>query len=269
MPSKRKLAQQAKKRRPKKKIVLLLLEGRSDFEALVGPLANILYEKDPAIEVEYRYLGDRVSRDSGSDEHGDITSQYGVTPKYIKKLIDEHYLVPFFNMNSFYTKDIALVAHVIDTDGAFIPDERVLPAPEGGTRLEYRPDCILASDVDGIIDRNRRKADNLRYLASITSIRTEYDRQKREIPYRAFFISSNLDHFLHGDANMDDSKKVQRAKEFADKCAFQPSHFFDIIQGDKDFADCGYDESWLRIQEGCTSLEPHSNIGLLVDDLME
>jgi len=269
VPSKRKEALNTKRRRGRKKIVLLLVEGQSDVEALAEPLANTIYAFDPNIEFYPLYLGDKTSSSSGSSERGDVTSKNGVDPKTIEHVIDKLYLQPFFQCESLYPKDIARIVHIVDTDGAFIPHNRVLPADVGSVSHEYREDAIVTPNVFGIIERNERKAANLIHLATLSAIKTGYDRKKRAMPYSVFFFSSNLDHFLHGNANLDKYKKVLRAKEFADNCSRTPSLFFDTVQSDTAFIDCGYSESWSQIREGCNSLQRHTNIGVLINELQQ
>lgn len=270
MPSKRKEAQNAKRKRGRKKIVLLIVEGQSDVEALAEPLANTLYEFDSEMEFYPLYLGDKLSQAQGTDERGDVTSKYGVTPTTIEHVIDKLYLQPFFHNRknpSFYPKDIAMIAHVVDTDGTFIPDDCVIQAPDGFEGHEYREDCIVTSGVEDIIKRNEQKAENIRHLVGINTITTGFDKRKRAMPYGVYFFSSNLDHYLHGDANLDRYQKVSLAREFADKCCLRPSLFFDTVQGDEDFSQCSYAESWERIQTGCCSLQSHTNLGLLIESL--
>ena len=267
MTSRRKEAQNAKRRRGRKKIILLLVEGPSDVEALAEPLANTIYAFDPDIEFYPCYLGDNATVSMVSNERGDVTSKYGVDPSTVEHVIDKLYLQPFFLNTPFYPKDITKIVHVVDTDGAFIPHECVTSAAEGAVGHVYRNDRIETQDVQGIIERNERKAANLRHLASIATIRTGYDRKKRPMPYGVYFFSSNLDHFLHGNANVDNHKKVLLAKEFANSCCKSPSLFFDMIQGDKPYAGCGYANSWSLIQSGCSSLERHTNIGAFIDEL--
>lgn len=267
MTSRRKVAQNARRKRGRKKIVLLIVEGQSDVDALAEPLANTLYSYNPNIDFYPMYLDDKASEISGSDERGDVTSKYGVDPTTIEHVIDKLYLQPFFKSEHFYPKDITRIVHVVDTDGAFIPSERVVAVPEGFVGHDYREDSIVTSDVAGIIERNERKAANLRYLTSLATIKTGYDKKKRAMSYGVYFFSANLDHFLHDDANLAGHKKVLLAREFADKCSRRPSLFFDMIQDDPCFTECSYAESWSRIQTGCNSLERHSNIGLLVNEL--
>ena len=266
MTSRRKEAQNAKRKRGRKKIVLMIVEGPSDVEALAEPLANTIYALDPDIEFYPSYLGDKATKSSETEDRGDVTSKYGVNPTSVEHVIDKLYLRPFFQNTPFYPKDITKIVHVVDTDGAFVPNECIMPAAQGAIGHIYHDDSIVTSDVPGIIERNERKADNLRHLASIATIKTGYDKKKRAMPYGIYFFSSNLDHFLHGDANIDSHKKVLLAKEFADRCCKRPSLFFDTIQGDARFVGCDYAESWSLIQAGCSSLERHTNIGNLIDE---
>ena len=266
MPSKRTIQANSRRKRGRKKIIVLIVEGPSDLAALVEPLANTIYACDPEVVIYPRCIDERSASPDHRRDMGDITSKEGVNPDTIEHVIDKLYLHPFFDEEPYYPKDVTRIVHVVDTDGAFIPETRVIAGPKDAASNEYRNDCIMARNVEDILARNARKSANMRHLAAIRTIKTGYDKKKRSMPYSVYFFSSNLDHYLHGDANLDRNKKILLASEFARKCSWRPSLFYDTIQGDVEYYKCGYEESWDRIQVGCNSLERHTNIGLLIDE---
>ena len=266
MPSKRKQAINAKHTRGRKKIVLFLVEGRSDSRALSIPLANTCYGFDRDVDVYVRYSKE-TSRTTGDIiEGGDVTSKYGVNPDTIELVIDRLYLLSFFRDEHLYPKDITRIIQLVDMDGAFIPDSNVI-ASNSSNGTEYTDDLLLASDTDALLERNAQKRDNICHLVSMDTIKTGFDRRKRAIPYSVYFFSSNLDHFLHDDANLEQYQKIVRADDFSRKCCSQPSLFYDTILSDSEYVQCSYAESWKKIQVGCNSLKKHSNLGLLLTEM--
>lgn len=264
MPSKRDEARAAKRTRGRKKIILFILEGKSDNKALMEMLANTCYALDPSVEVYVRYLNPEPGRTDGG---GDITSKYGVNPDTIERVIDKLLLSQFFVDERLYPKDIFRIVQLVDTDGAFVDDDAIVEAAPGTHGLEYHDDAIIAPSVAQVSERNAMKSENLRHLSGISTITTSFDKRKRPMPYRVFFFSCNLDHYLHGNANLPSNLKKQRANEFRDACAKKPSFFFDTMQQDVEYVQCGYEESWARIQVGCNSLMRHSNLGILLEEL--
>lgn len=264
MPSKRKEALASKRVRGRKKIILVILEGKSDNKALMEILANTCYTLDPNVEVYPRYLKPDPGRPDGG---GDVTSKYGVNPDTIERVIDKLVLRQFFVDQRLYPKDIFKVVQLVDTDGAFVDDSAIVEAAPNAHGLEYHDNAIIAPNVSKISERNAMKSENLRHLSGMSAIKTGFDKRKRAIPYRVYFFSSNLDHYLHGDANLPSNLKQLRAEEFRNDCAMRPSLFFETMQQDVDYVQCGYKESWSRIQIGCNSLQRHSNLGIFLDEL--
>ena len=201
------------------------------------------------------------------EEGGDITSRFGINPHTIKPAIDDAFLLPFFRTESLYTKDISRIIQIVDTDGVFIPDSHVVQSADASVRVKYGDEYIYTSNVERILKRNAQKRENILHLVSTKSFETEHDHRTRAIPYSVFFFSANLDHFLHDDANLAQGKKIVMANDFAQECCFRPSLFYDRFTQDTDYVQCGYDESWERIQKGCNSLGRHSNLGILLSEL--
>ena len=265
MPSKRKLAAAAKQRRQKKKIILFLVEGPSEINALETALAQTCECFDEDIEVLIRTLREENMRTHLEDKGGDITSKYGINSDNVEKMINKLFFKPFLQETRIYPKDISRVVQIVDTDGTFIPNSNIVPSTESIESVQYLSDRIVCPNVTNIIERNARKSSNLRHLMSINEIAVEGKKR----PYSVYFFSTNLDHYLHGDANLARSKKVALANDFSRQCDMKPSLFYELIQADSDYCDCSYKESWERIQVGCHSLERHTNLGLLLAELKE
>ena len=106
-------------------------------------------------------------------------------------------------------------------------------------------------------------------------------RASRKKPYAIYYFSSNLDHFLHGDANLPLEEKTGRARSFAQACEADQDHFKRVFlkeektiiqkrskemplqKGKSD----QYFGSWDYIKKGINSLQPHSNLCVLIREL--
>ena len=236
-----------------------MVEGPSEVRALETSIATLADAADASVEVRFQIMCDRHRMTRTDKEGGDITSKLGVNPDNICHVIEKTFLTPFCRTTGLYPRDINQVVQIVDVDGCFVPDDRVVQAPQDQVGVVYRDDCILASDVKSIIRRNAQKQANIRKLISLSEIKAD----SKVVPYQVYFFSSNLDHFLHGDANLDQDHKVLRAGDFSDECVAKPSLFLNKMQEDDCYSD--YTTSWETVQSGYESLRPHSNLGVFLD----
>jgi hypothetical protein len=269
MPSKRQQAlserrqEKRARRQRRQRIVLFLVEGPSEIRALEPPIAAMLDTIDGSINVKFQMMSDRHRYTLNERTGGDVTSKTGVEPGNVAHVVEKVFLTPFFRKSGLYPTDVERVVHIVDTDGCFIPDDRIEQAPDEATGYVYTDECLLAPSVAEAVDRNARKRENMLALASISSIKAS----SKSVPYGLYFFSSNMDHFLYGEANLKKSLKESMAKEFAEACCRRPSLFFEKMQGDERYCRCDHATSWERIREGTESLAAHSNLGALIAEL--
>ena len=93
----------------RKKIVLVIVEGPSDDSAL-GVILNRLFDKNK-VHIEIMY--------------GDITTDMSIGPADIVKALGE-VVKRYADTMHFKQLHFQQVIHLIDMDGAYIPDDRVL-----------------------------------------------------------------------------------------------------------------------------------------------
>ena len=250
-----------KNKRPKRKVVLFLVEGQSEINAL-KPVISALYDSiDPAIEVFFPTIVE-----DGRDMRGDITSKIGISPKVIEGCIYKLFLKTFFDKEKLYPKDITEIIQIVDLDGAYIPDEQVVfgDNPTGEDKPYYGDNTIVTTDVESIVQRNKRKRENLDYLSSLSEIKINSKSPK----YSVFFFSSNLDHFLYGDANLSIHDKAKKADEYAMQYELEPDKFVSAIKTTPGaFLEMDYNKSWNFIKESDNSLNRYSNINILFERL--
>ena len=224
----------------RKKIVFVIVEGPSDADAMDAIISRIL-DKD----MVYVHI-----------VHGDITTENGVTTtNIVSRVTDE--VKSFVASNPFTKKDFKEIIHIVDTDGAFIPDECVL-ADVTLSKVRYSLTEIRTQNPTSIVDRNHRKAANLNRLYSSSTI--------WDIPYRVFYMSCNLDHVLYDKLNCSDEEKRYNALQFARKYGNDLVGFLVYISTSDFSVMKGYKESWEFIKESLHSLERYTNFGLFFSD---
>ena len=254
-----------KGQRPRRKVIIILVEGPSELKALAPTLSSLYDSVDQSYEVFFPPM-----TEDGVEHWGDLTSKHGINSRTIEKCIEKLYFKDFLRKNKLYPKDITEIVHIFDMDGAYIEDAAIVfgENPLGIDKTYYGEDTILTTDVNSIVERNQRKRENIDYLCSLEKIKID----SKSIPYSVYFFSSNLDHFLHNDANIPEGKqKTSRADEYALKYVDDPNAFVKSIEAIPGaLLDISYDESWRYIRErGPNSLRRHTNINVLFRTLIE
>lgn len=222
-----------------KKIVFVIVEGTTDEDAL-SLMINKIFDKN-TVHVHV--------------VHGDITTDSFTTPINVLSRIH--------NMVSTYAKNYHLnlkthfqqIVHILDTDGAYIPDEAII-YDEGCSDPCYSPQCIRVADVNGIVNRNKLKRECLERISTTKSI--------AGVPYQAYYMSCNLDHVLHNKLNSTESEKENDAMAFARKYRNDLEGFVRFISDSPFSVGDDYVESWKYIKDDCRSLERHTNFGICI-----
>ena len=220
----------------RRKVIIIICEGTTDETAL--SVFTEIY-KDGQVRFIVTH-GDITTRKFGTASGNVITA--------VNSVIRE-------NMAKYGLKkgDILRVIHVMDTDGAFVPDDMVRQGLEG--ELSYHKDHIAAGDVEGIRKRNAVKRQNVNILCGKGKI--------NEITYEAYYLSRNLEHALHGrDDTLSTDEKVRLAEEFEARYSDDAEGFKALLNSDELAVPGEYDETWKYIMDGAHSLERHSNLHL-------
>lgn len=250
--------------------IVVLIEGAS--EQTVFEIA--LPELFDAIGDDYNVHFSFICED-GEDVRGDITSKHGVTPETIEGLISKLYIGHVLEEKKFYARDIDEIIHIIDLDGAFIPDDNIVQGenPNGEDKPFYTENTIINRSVSSIVERNARKQENIRALLALPKgkIRVWHNpdnpkSKQSKVPYSLYYFSTNLDHFIHNDANLPGGRtKFNLAQVFANGFIDDIEGFVSFFTNDPASAgDMTYEESWAFIQEpGINSLTRHTNIDIL------
>lgn len=220
---------------PSKKIIFVIVEGPSDDEA-IGVIMSRFYDKN--------HLHVHIV-------HSDITTDYSVNERNIVSKLGN--IVKDYAKGKFQKSDFVQIIQITDTDGVFIPDDRILENLDKTTPF-YLTTEIQTHNRNGIINRNQRKRVNLNKLASISKI--------WDIPYSIYYMSCNLDHALYGKLNSTDEEKERDAFNFAKRYKNDIPAFLEFISTSDFSVKKEYKASWEFIREDLHSLERFTNFGL-------
>ncbi len=245
-----------------KQIVLFIVEGHTDEEALAPVLSNLHRQYTTKDEIRFAVT------------YGDITSAEGADINSITQDIADKVDEYLFSERPLKISDIFRIVHILDTDGAFIPDARIMKQT-GQDKPFYDDECILCESIPGLQKRNRRKSQIMRKLAGMRSV--TYRNEKflkgkksgggRKIPYQAFFLSCNLEHVLHNQRNVPDDQKADLAYAFADRYQEDLPGFVEFFNSD--FAiQKNYPETWSYLYQGVNSLSRCSNFHIYLNQLV-
>lgn len=264
----------------KPKCVIVLTEGPSDRSSLGGFIQDAFSQIDDEIEVFFARLSEDVLNEQGDIEthyDGDITTRRGINENNILPMLLKLFIHPELEKHPAYKSpsSICEIIHLVDIDGAFLNKRNVLVAPtDFEKKLPYYDvanNTIIARDRSSIVDRNIIKRKNLERLINTKKLNvtlSEESSESREKPYRVYYFSSNLDHVLHGDANMPSYLKVPKANRFANEHDDWKDMANFLLNHPCAVNTKNYQESW-EILMNSNTLNPITNINLLVADLIK
>lgn len=224
----------------RKKVVFVIVEGPSDQTAL----GSVLSHSFPDELLHVHVVG------------GDITTQTTEKSDIVQKIAD--LIRSEAGIYHWRASDIAKVIHVVDMDGAFVPEDRIILDPLR-KHIRYYEREIRTPDRESIVERNRRKQINLGRLLKIREV-------WHAIPYGVYYMSCNLDHVLYGQLNLPDKDKMETAYRFAIRYREDPAAFYEFMADSPFSVDGTYKETWTYIKVDCRSLERHSNLYLALEE---
>lgn len=224
----------------RKKVVFVIVEGPSDDDAL-GVILSRIYDKN-TVYVEIM--------------HGDITTDFNISPIDIVSALGD--IVKNYAVSRHFRQEhFQQVIHLVDMDGAYIPDTSVVENSQAKKPL-YTEKELQTSRPEQIIKRNRHKQDKLNRIQKLKTV-------WGNIPYQVYYMSCNLDHALYGKLNSSDEDKERDAYAFSRKYKDDIDGFLSFISDSEFSVSGGYRESWEFIKQGTHSLERHTNFGLCFD----
>ncbi|WP_024292688.1 hypothetical protein [Lacrimispora indolis] len=223
-----------------RKVILFVVEGPTDEETL-SPVFKKIFQRE---DVRFHVV------------HGDMTSNWSVSGANALKTVYEHIEVER-KRYGIEKRDIMKVIHLVDLDGAFIPEDRVLGGKAGV--VKYFDDRIESPDPDRIIDRNKRKSQVLHRLFAADAV--------GRIPYSIYYFSRNLEHVLHNSSeDLTDDEKISYADAFADRYGSDQKGFQAFLSNGGFAVSGDFHETWNFIMQGLNSLQRHCNLHLLFQE---
>lgn len=222
-----------------KKVILVIVEGPTDESALGMIFKEFFSDNNTKFHVC----------------HGDITTQNYISSDEIVKKVYEQ--VEIVKSKYRYSDDVFLkIIHLTDTDGVFIQDGYVKHAEV--QEITYYETHMESVDVQQTVDRNHRKAQNLRKLFSCNTI--------KDIPYKLYFNSCNLEHVLYGKLNnFSDEEKQEMADDFSERYEEDIQGFLQFLKESNAEVQGDYRETWKFIQKSLNSLNRHTNLHLVFE----
>lgn len=269
-------------RNKKPKCVMILTEGPSDRAALTDFFTDLYSLVDEDIEVFFPLLREESLSENGDIEvnyNGDITSRKGITPENVLPMLLKMFIHPELKKHPAYEYPASVheVIHLVDIDGVYLDDDRIVEAEPGETRdLPFYDDqshMMVVRNRESIILRNQRKRENLKKLVETKRLRITMAKDQnssREKPYKVFFFSSNLDHVLFGNANNESYNKVGDAIRFSNDFYGEPlklANYF--LRHPCATFEKKYEDSWKALADNSTNLAACTNINLLIEELLK
>ena len=132
-----------------RKVLLFIVEGQSDAAALEGVLAKLLSNE----KIRFHVVGADVT----TQERRGTTSVKKMVNDLVRKFVTSYRLQP---------KDLLQVVHLMDTDGAFVPESAILEDDTAGG-FQYTTTSITAPTKDSVRKRNATKSRNMLLLATM------------------------------------------------------------------------------------------------------
>lgn len=219
-----------------KKVVFVIVEGPSDETALGLVLEKIFDKEKVYVHVSFE----------------DITTKRGTHSRNVVQKVAEC-VRQYRTQYRLQKSDFLGIIHIVDTDGAFAPDSCIVEDQTAEDPI-YTEAGIRTNNKNKIELRNKQKRENMGRLSIIKDIAS--------IPYRIFYMSSNLDHVLYDCQMSTDMEKENNAYQFAGKYRQDVDGFLDFIANSSFSVKGTYKETWDFIKRDKHSLQRHTNLGL-------
>ncbi len=252
--------------------VCICVDGQSDIDALKVPFED-LFDRvgQDCIDVKFRFAVFQ------NKPHGDITSMAGVTPENIEKTIYKYYFKNVDKRTELGWDDVTTIIHIIDLDGAYVPSDKIMlftddekaqadaliTSGEPKNTLYLEDHIAVRTNLSKRQETLLQKRKNIEYLLTLDEITVG----KKKVRYFLYFFSCNIDHFLHGNANMIGTEKMRSASTFS-STVMDANSLVAFFSENEFCTEMDYDQSWKNLRRGTASLQRGSNVHLLIDRIL-
>lgn len=218
------------------KAVIFIVEGATDKKALENIFKKIYRYK----EIHFEFT------------HGDITSDENIDKRNVEAEIYK-FVDKYRKDKKLKLSDIWQIVQIFDTDGAYIDDSYIVQGES--TEIVYSTENISCKDICKVKHRNKHKREIMDYLLTCNTI--------KGIPYRCYYLSSNLDHALYNQNNLSDELKSKYSQVFYEQFMGKELLFvkfldMEVINGVPE----NFPASWRYIREELHSLQRHTNLNI-------
>lgn len=218
------------------KAVIFIVEGATDKKALENIFKKIYRNKD----IHFEFTHGDITSDENIDKGNVETEIYKFVDKYRKD-------------KKLKFGDIWQIVQIFDTDGMYIDDSHIIQGDS--TEILYSTENIYCKNTQKVKDRNKHKREIMDYLLTCDNI--------KGIPYRCYYLSSNLDHALYNQLNLSDELKSQYAQAFYEQFMGKEALFIkfldmEVVNG----VPGSFPASWRYIREELHSLQRHTNLNI-------
>lgn len=229
-----------------KKVVIIIVEGNSDESLLYERLKELF---SPA---EIRF----------EPYHGDLFNDLRNRDLPIKEVVGS-FVKQKMQVRKFQKEDILAVIHIVDTDGVFISEDKVIVDGSQAALTIYKNDRISVANAQqqsNIIRRNSNRSGRIREMYATNLI------LGRTIDYKLYYFSRNLEHVLFNEPNPNEDDKCERVEDFLEELELHIEDFLDThfppISRDPQH---DFSNSWRYVAGGVNSLQRLSNTTLLFE----
>lgn len=233
-----------------KRVVIIIVEGDSDEELLINRLRDIY--KNSEIRFE--------------PQNGDIFYDKN-SQKSIKALIGDVAL-SVIKKRKYKPSDILAILHIMDTDGCFIDDDKIIIDSSQRKQTLYTLKSINVIDnkqKNRIVERNQKRSQNIRGINCISSI------VNNRFNYQLYYFSRNLEHVIFNESNPEDELKSDKIEEFVNNLNEPIEQYLLKYMPDSSKTDYRdkFKQSWSFIEQDTNSLQRFTNVPLLITFLNE
>ena len=216
-----------------KKVLIVLVEGISDQTALEGVVAQFISQNG-------------LVRFKVND--GDILTRYQIINNSVGTAV-----LKCMKKYSYNKKDIFKVVHLIDIDGCYVSNDKIVYDCSITEGCLYSENEIRTNNVEYKIKKNENKRKSISALISKKFV-------LKDVPYEIYYFSCNLDHCLYNEVNLLGSKKTEMASEFNAQYENDLQGFISFIK--EQCPEKSEQDSWKVLTEEINSLKRGSNFYL-------
>lgn len=182
---------------PSKKVVLLLVEGDCEETLLFKRLQELFRQHDIRFGVE----------------HGDMLYNIKNQRKSAKSIVGEK-IKDFLKTYKLKESDLLSVLHLVDIDGIFLSNDRIVVDSGILQQTVYEREKILVKNEkqkERIQARNEKRSSRMKEMCRTSTI------LPAKIHYQMYFFSGNLEHVLFDELNPEQDEKITAIEDFMDQ----------------------------------------------------